>query len=70
MVALKDDLDSTSLTAIKEILDREEGKVTEKKEFTHRLAQLPDEEVDALLISATTADDGPEQAPTDEGTTS
>lgn len=47
------DTDSkTALSAIKEMLDRLEGKSTEKKEISHRLAKLADEEVDALLLTS------------------
>ncbi len=40
-----------AISAIKEIFDREEGRATEKKEVSHRLGKLKDEELDALLIS-------------------
>lgn len=40
-----------ALTAIKDILDRAGGKATEKKEVTHRLANLPREELDAYLLT-------------------
>jgi len=35
----------------KDVLDRLEGKATEKKEISHRLEKLPEEELDALLLS-------------------
>ena len=35
----------------KDVLDRSEGKATEKREITHRLKDLPEEELDALLLS-------------------
>ena len=41
-----------NLGAIKELLDRVHGKSTEKKDITHKLGRLKDEEVDALLLSA------------------
>jgi hypothetical protein len=40
-----------SNTAAKEILDRIQGKPTEKKELTHKMARLSDVELDALIIS-------------------
>ena len=46
-----------ALSAIKELLERTDGKVTEKKEITHQLASMPTEELDALLITAATEDD-------------
>lgn len=42
----------TALAAVKELLDRLEGKVTEKKEVTHAMAKLKDEELDALVLTA------------------
>lgn len=52
--------DKTALSAAKELLDRAEGKATEKKEITHKMANLKDEDLDALLITAineTTSED-------------
>lgn len=44
--------DSTkAMVAVKEIFDRNEGKTTEKREITHRLDKLPDEQLDALLLT-------------------
>lgn len=37
--------------AAKDIIDRSEGKATERKEVTHRYAELKDEELDAILQS-------------------
>ena len=45
-----------NLGAIKEVLERIHGKVTDKREVTHALAKLKDEEVDALLLSAMEGD--------------
>lgn len=45
---------SKALNAVKEIFDRSEGKSTEKKEVTHRLDKLPDEQLDALLLTEMT----------------
>lgn len=43
--------DGRAMAAAKDILDREEGKPTEKKEITHRYADMSDEELDAILKS-------------------
>lgn len=46
------DPDSSKATAAaKDILDRTEGKPKETKEVTHRLQNLPEEELDAILKS-------------------
>lgn len=37
--------------AARDIMDRAEGKATERKEVTHRYAELKDEELDAILKS-------------------
>jgi hypothetical protein len=51
----------TNLGAIKELLDRVHGKSTEKKEFSHRLGKLKEEEMDAMLLSALSEDDNNEE---------
>lgn len=56
MIAALDGDSKTALTAIKELLERTDGKVTERKEIKHQLAEMPDEELDALLITAVTED--------------
>lgn len=43
--------DGQALAAIKEVLDRSVGKPTEKREVKHELANLPDDQLDALLDS-------------------
>lgn len=43
--------DGAALSAAKDILDRSDGKATEKKEVTHRLSELSTEELKAILIS-------------------
>jgi hypothetical protein len=43
--------ENAAITAIKEIMDRTEGKAVQKQEHTHRLARLPEEELDAVLAS-------------------
>lgn len=40
-----------STAAAKEILDRVQGKATERKEVTHKLDKLPDDQLDALLLT-------------------
>jgi len=37
--------------AAKDIIDRTEGKATEHREVTHKYADLPDEELDAIIRS-------------------
>ena len=46
-----------ALSAIKDIQDRTQGKPTEKRETTHKLASLPDEQLDAKLKSLLTEDE-------------
>ena len=43
--------DGRAMAAAKDILDRNEGRATEKKEITHRYADMKDEELDAILQS-------------------
>lgn len=50
-VALQSKNESSVLTATKEILDRSEGKARERRDTTHRLAQIPEKELDSLLLS-------------------
>lgn len=39
------------------VIDRVEGRATEKKEVKHRFADLPDEQLDAILLSELGEDD-------------
>ena len=49
----------TALVAIKELMDRLDGKATERKEIKHSMEQLKDEELDALVLTAMNeAEDG------------
>jgi len=49
----------TALVAIKELMDRLDGKATERKEIKHSMEQLRDEELDALVMTAMNeAEDG------------
>ena len=50
-IALSDTDSGKALAAVKEILDRSQGKPTEKKEVKHQFEELPDEELDAVLQS-------------------
>lgn len=47
-----------NMAAIKELLDRTEGKVVEKKAIVHAMAEVKEEQLDALLLSLGEADDG------------
>lgn len=40
-----------AMTAVKDILDRTHGKAVEKKEVTHRLQEVSDQELDAIIKS-------------------
>lgn len=37
--------------AAKELLDRVQGKPTERRELTHKLDRMPEKDIDALLVS-------------------
>ena len=43
--------EGVALAAAKDLLDRTAGKAVERKDVTHRLGQLPERELDALLLS-------------------
>lgn len=49
--ALKESDPAKALSAIKDILDRSEGKATEKKEVTHKFDKMEEKELDAILQS-------------------
>lgn len=40
-----------ALAAIKDILDRTQGRAKERSEVTHKLSSLPEEQLDAILLS-------------------
>ncbi len=42
---------SKALSAIKDILDRTQGRAKERTEVTHKLSSLPEEQLDAILLS-------------------
>lgn len=50
-IALTDADSNRALGAVKEILDRSQGKAKERTEVEHKFAKLRDEELDALLES-------------------
>lgn len=50
-IAVKEEDSGKALAAIKEILDRDKGKAKERQEVTHKLEKLPEEQLDALLLS-------------------
>lgn len=45
------DESARALTAAKDVLDRAHGKATERKEVTHRLKDMTEAELDALILS-------------------
>lgn len=50
-IALQEEDSGKALAAIKDILDRTQGKAKESKEIEHKLAKLPDKELDAFLLT-------------------
>ena len=62
-IALTEKDAKTRLAAGKDLLDRDEGKAKENKEITHRLDNLDDRQLDALLKSEI---DAYEESPDDE----
>ena len=50
-IALSSTDEQKALAAVKDVLDRTQGKATEKKEIKHQLEDLRDEELDAILQS-------------------
>ncbi len=51
-IAATEEDSGKALSAIKDILDRKDGKVTEKREVVHKMGKLRDEELDALVMTA------------------
>lgn len=43
--------EAVALSAIKDVLDRRDGKAVERRETIHHLSKLPEKEIDALLLS-------------------
>lgn len=50
-IALAEPDSGKALAAIKDLRDRDEGKAIERQEHVHRLEKLPEEQLDALLLS-------------------
>jgi len=48
-IALTSEDTNQAAQAAQKILDRQEGKATEKQEVQHKFEQLPDEELDAVI---------------------
>lgn len=42
---------TTALSASKDVIDRAQGRATEKKEITHKYENMTDEELNSLLLS-------------------
>jgi hypothetical protein len=53
-IAMTDPDTGRALSAIKDILDRTQGKAKERTEHVHKYAKLKDEELDSLLMSELT----------------
>ncbi len=53
-IALRETDASRAMTAIKDILDRTQGKAKERQEVEHKFSKLRDEELDALIESRLT----------------
>jgi hypothetical protein len=51
MIAMTDKDSGRALSAIKDILDRTQGRAVERTTTTHKFEKLKDEELDALLKS-------------------
>lgn len=50
-IALTDRDSGKALAAIKDILDRDQGKAKERKDVTHRMDNAKEEDIDAALLS-------------------
>jgi gamma-glutamyl:cysteine ligase YbdK (ATP-grasp superfamily) len=58
---------SKALAAVKDILDRSQGKAKERQEIEHRLGKLPETELDALLLTKLKRIEDAEEAGNGEG---
>lgn len=68
-IAINDADSGKAMSAIKDILDRSQGKAKEQHVHVHKYSELTDEELDALLMSeAEEADASEEKQPTDSET--
>lgn len=52
IIELRNENPTAALTAAREILDRSQGRATERKEISHRLKNVPEKEVDSLILSS------------------
>lgn len=50
-IALTEKDNGKALVAIKDILDRHDGKAVERKLIAHKFDQLPEEQLDSILLS-------------------
>lgn len=50
-IALTTEDEKTAAAIAKDVIDRSEGKATEKKEVTHKFSDMNDKELDAMLKS-------------------
>lgn len=64
-IALTEKDPGKALNAAKDILDRAQGKAVERKEVKHKLQELTDEQLDALLMS----EDDDDEAQSEEAAT-
>lgn len=48
-IALTERDSAKALSAIRDVLDRTQGKAKERTEYTHRLEKLPEEQLDAAI---------------------
>lgn len=58
-IAATDEDSGRALSAIKELLERKDGKVADKKQIEHKFTKMSDQELDALVLSRMSdADEG------------
>lgn len=67
-VALTDTDSSRAMTAVKEILDRSQGRAKERTEVEHKFSKLQDNELDALLESRLRASVSSDSVKEEDGT--
>jgi hypothetical protein len=60
-IAIKEEDSGKALSAIKDILDREQGKAKERVQHEHKYGKLRPEEVDSLILSMTGDEEEPEE---------
>ena len=64
-IALAEADSGKALAAIKDLRDRSEGKAVERVEQTHKLEKLPDDQLDAMLLSKLAAARGEDDETSD-----